>query len=195
MKAPSNRQPAKQLAPLALPEEEQGGQTGHMSLRQLVARAESYEQMPLPISRNLQVNVWVCLAINAVSLLVLPYIIHYYASVYPVQGSFYQIPLIGGMMKNMMNWALKTDLAILPYMVNVNAISLWYVLLYLMITWGMRRPVREPVHWLGWLPAVPSGATVMLTIIPIVVFLLTVVIWAIIVVLVLSFIVWILARQ
>lgn len=189
MKAPSNRQPAKQLAPLALPEEEQGGQTGHMSLRQLVARAESYEQMPLPISRNLQVNVWVCLAINAVSLLVLPRIINYYASVYPVQGSFYQIT--GGMM----NWALETELTILPYMVNVNAISLWYVLLYLMITWGMRRPVREPVHWLGWLPAVPSGATVMLTIIPIVVFLLTVVIWAIIVGLVLFLIVVVLGSD
>lgn len=189
MKAPSNRQPAKQLAPLALPEEEQGGQTGHMSLRQLVARAESYEQMPLPISRNLQVNVWVCLAINAVSLLALPDIIYYYASVYPVQGSFYQIT--GGMM----NWALETDLAILPYMVNVNAISLWYVLLYLIITWGMRRPVREPVHWLGWLPAVPSGATVMLTIIPIVVFLLTVVIWAAIIVVLVLFFIWILARR
>jgi hypothetical protein len=86
------------------------------------------------------------------------------------------------------NLFLRLTRDVAPWLLGLNVVSLVLTLLVIVLSWGFTRRVSEPVHWLAWSAAFPSGASVVSTIILagllIAVVLIALIIWIIIITLV-----------
>ncbi|NMC77988.1 MAG: hypothetical protein GYA59_01395 [Chloroflexi bacterium] len=124
----------------------------YISLATLAQRMDIYERMPIPLQDGLRKSVQITLITNLVcipllGLQIIPNIAAW------LGYSFFALPVIEPVAYTLVSliWRFSGPLLIL------NIASLVLVLLVLAISVGMTRPVGEPIHWLAWGAAIPSG--------------------------------------
>lgn len=147
----------------------------YVSLADLAKRIDVYESMPVRLQTALSQSIKLTLITNVVSIAVL---LLAQTFLYPINGGFFGIVDFTEDAANWLIWAIHT---LTPVLLALNIVSLILVGLVLLISWGMTRAVREPVHWMAWVAAIPSGATalagVLLTTLFALLIVVTIVIW------------------
>jgi hypothetical protein len=121
-----------------------------ISLAQLLKHSQIYERMPQLIQAGLRRSVWLTLSTELI-LLALFMLVPLHVWLTPVQaGGFFIEPMIG-----VTNTLLNLVATIVPYLVLVTLINLFFTLLILSLSLFMLLPVREPIHWLAALNSLP----------------------------------------
>jgi len=123
----------------------------YISLAALAQQMDIYERMPMLLQNGLQKSVRITLITNLICIPLLG--LRIIPGIASWLGDFFALPVIESVAYTLVSliWNLSMPLLIL------NAISLALVLLVLAISSGMSKPVGEPIHWLAWGAAIPSG--------------------------------------
>jgi len=127
--------------------------TDYISLATLAQRMDIYERMPISLQNGLRKSIQITLITNLVcvpllGLRIIPNIAQWLGDL-----DFFALPVIESIASVLISVIghLSVPLLIL------NIISLILVLLVLMISLGMTKPVEESIHWLALSAAIPSG--------------------------------------
>jgi hypothetical protein len=151
----------------------------YVSLATLAQRMDIYEDMPMPLQRGLQNSVRYTLIANVACILLLT-ISSSFGYVEP--GSFFGVIEPTAEAANMLiGWiyGLSGVLSVL------NVASLLLTLFVLLVSSGMTKPVQEPVHWLAWGAAIPSGMSAVsvatLTVLFVLLAVVTLLIWIVLI--------------
>jgi len=128
----------------------------YVSLYHVAQRMGVYESMPVPIRDALRHSVTLTLITNIVAIPFLWLAPSLVGAVYPVSSDGFFIWFTA----DVVNFLLRLSYHLSDYLLVLNILSLVMIGLVLLISRGMEKPVSEPVHWLGWLAAFPSGITV-----------------------------------
>jgi hypothetical protein len=151
----------------------------YISLAQLAQQMEIYERMPVPIQKAMQYSVWITLAVSCVCIFVSRVIIP--SILDSVRESLTGFFIFTSDSAN--SWIQFTS-KMSPFLFGANIVSLLLMLSVLLVSWGMTRAVKEPVHWLAWLGAFPCGISAVSIVILLVwiglLFVFTLLLWIIV---------------
>jgi hypothetical protein len=132
----------------------------YTSLAHLARQAQVYEHMPLPIQRALRRSVWISLVTQITSILFITLIpSEWLLRGVSGNGVFFH-PI-----DKFINAILQFSYELSPYLLAINGISLVLTCLILAYSLFMTKPVQEPIHWLAALQSLPTGATIIVTVI------------------------------
>lgn len=128
----------------------------YVSLHHLAQRMGVYESMPVPIQQALRRSVILTLITNVVAIPFLWLAPSLVRAVYPVSSEGFFIWFTA----DVVNFLLRLSSHLSGYLLALNILSLVLVGVVLLVSRGMEKPAGEPVHWLGWFAAFPSGITI-----------------------------------
>lgn len=127
----------------------------YISLAKLAQNMGVYESMPVPIQQGLRKSIKLTIITNLICIPILiltPIIINNIGFV-TSDGFFIWFTA------DVVNFLLDLTAYLSKFLLVSNVLSLLITIIVLLISHGMTKPVHEPVHWLGWIAAFPSGVS------------------------------------
>ena len=161
--------------------------TDYVSLSALATNMQIYEQLPVSIQKALKKSIWITVIINLICIPVLIALPELIESALPVYDGFFI-----WFTSDVANFVLRLTYDLSPFLLTLNIISLTLSIGVLIASTGMTKSVSEPVHWLAWAAAFPSGISavtaVILTAFFLTVIVLAIIIWIVIIAIVITII-------
>lgn len=124
-----------------------------ITLAALTKNMAIYDSMPSVIQKGMRNSIVLTLITNVACIPLLCFVPRLVISISPVPSCGFFIWFTA----DVLNLLLPLAHELSGYLLVLNVLSLTLIVLVMLISWGMTRPVREPVHWVA---AFPSGVSV-----------------------------------
>lgn len=161
----------------------------YVSLSSVAENLRIYEKLPVHIQSGLRRSVEITLITNIVSIPLLLFLPGIIESIAPVSSDGFFLWFTA----DVANFLFELAYNISGFLLALNVISFVLTVVVLATSWGMTKPVQEPVHWIAWVAAFPSGLSAVSAIIIVVLFVLLVIVatilWALLIALICAIIV------
>ena len=126
-----------------------------ITLAALTKKMAIYDSMPSAIQKGMRSSILLTLMTNVACIPLLCFVPRLVISISPVPSGGFFIWFTA----DVLNFLLPLAHELSGYLLVLNVLSLTMIVLVVLTSWGMTKPVREPVHWLAWVAAFPSGAS------------------------------------